>query len=184
MASYGDNPFAPRAGQPGATPQQPQQSNAPQQPSASFGGTLGGTGGGLGGMGGFGGAMQQTMAGPGAGPATTAGNGPDPVMDSSTATFMQDVIEASMQVPVIVDFWATWCGPCKLIAPILGELSVELAGKVKFANVDVDKAEPLARKFNIDSIPCLILFKDGKEVDRKIGALKKDALKAWLESKQ
>ena len=88
---------------------------------------------------------------------------------------------------VLIDFWANWCVSCKKMAPLLSELSVELSGKIKFSNVDLsdeapEKKNPLATQFNIDSLPCLILFKDGKELDRKVGALTKDELKAWLKN--
>ncbi len=99
------------------------------------------------------------------------------VTDSSFET----EVENSKGVTV-VDFGATWCGPCRMIAPILDELAVEMAGKVKIAKVDVDESQDVAARFGIRSIPCLILFKDGREAERVIGAQSKSQLKSWMES--
>ncbi len=82
----------------------------------------------------------------------------------------------------VVDFWASWCGPCRMLAPIFEELSKEVKG-VKFAKVDITESEEIAQKYGVMSIPTLIIFKNGKEVDRRMGALPKDLLKKWIESK-
>ncbi len=90
------------------------------------------------------------------------------ITNLSTATF-DEVVGASSE-PVLVDFWAEWCGPCKMIAPILQELAEEQAGKLRFAKLNVDEESELARRFQVMSIPTLIVFKDGQEVKRSVGA--------------
>jgi thioredoxin 1 len=84
--------------------------------------------------------------------------------------------------PVIVDFWAEWCGPCKMIAPSLDEISVEMAGKVKIAKLNIDENPELAAKFGVRSIPTLAMFKAGEVSDIKVGAAPKTALAAWISS--
>ena len=81
----------------------------------------------------------------------------------------------------IVDFWATWCGPCRMIAPILDQLSEEFAGRVKVTKLDVDANQKTAMRFQVRSIPTLLFFKDGKLVDQVIGAVPKPALAAKFE---
>ena len=81
----------------------------------------------------------------------------------------------------VVDFWATWCGPCRMIGPSLDELATELADKVKIVKVDVDEAPEVAARFGIRSIPCLVIFKDGQEADRIVGGQSKAQLKSWIE---
>ena len=76
----------------------------------------------------------------------------------------------------VVDFWATWCGPCRMIAPILDQLSVEYAGKVKVTKLDVDANQKTSMKYNVRSIPTLLFFKDGKLVDQVVGAVPKASL--------
>lgn len=78
----------------------------------------------------------------------------------------------------VVDFWATWCGPCRMVAPILDQLSEEYAGKVRVAKLDVDSNQKTSARFNVRSIPTLLFFKDGKLVDQVIGAVPKAALAA------
>lgn len=85
-------------------------------------------------------------------------------------------------VPVLVDFWAPWCGPCLMITPILVELAKEYAGKAKVGKVNVDDNLTLAQKFGIHSIPTLIFFKKGTEINRVIGAVSKDSLKKALDA--
>jgi len=92
--------------------------------------------------------------------------------------FKSDVIDASQ--PVVVDFWAEWCGPCKMIGPSLEEISNELAGKVKIAKLNIDENPELAAQFGVRSIPTLMIFKGGEVADMKVGALPKTALSHWI----
>ena len=94
-------------------------------------------------------------------------------------TFEQQVEKSS--IPVLVDFWADWCQPCKMIAPIVDELAEEYDGRIAFTKVDVDSEQNIAIKFGIRSIPTLLLFKDGNPVDQIVGAVPKAALKQRLE---
>jgi thioredoxin 1 len=84
--------------------------------------------------------------------------------------------------PVVVDFWAEWCGPCKMIAPSLEEIATELAGKVKVAKLNIDENPELAAQFGVRSIPTLAMFKGGEVADIKVGAAPKTALSAWISS--
>ncbi|MCI8594375.1 MAG: thioredoxin [Oscillospiraceae bacterium] len=84
--------------------------------------------------------------------------------------------------PALVDFWAGWCGPCKMVGPLIEQLADEYDGKAVVAKVDVDAEPGLAQRFGVMSIPTVVLFKDGAEVDRKVGALPKDAYSEWLDS--
>ena len=98
-------------------------------------------------------------------------SGPIAVTDDN---FVREVLEASG--PVLVDFWAAWCGPCRMIAPVVEELAEEYAGKVKVCKLDVDAARKTAAEFGIRSIPTLLIFKEGKVVDQVIGAVPKQQI--------
>lgn len=102
------------------------------------------------------------------------------IVNATDASFDQDVLFAKGLV--LVDFWAAWCGPCKMIAPILEELDKDLAGKAKIVKVNVDENPTPPTNFGVRSIPALMLFKDGKLVDTKVGVQPKTALMSWINS--
>jgi thioredoxin 1 len=104
----------------------------------------------------------------------------DHIVYTSDANFENDVLKSS--VPVLVDYWAEWCGPCKMIAPILDEIAGDYQGKLKIAKVNVDENQQVTQKYGIRSIPTLMMFKDGNVHAQKVGAMSKSQLAAFIET--
>ncbi|MBC7367493.1 MAG: thioredoxin [Undibacterium sp.] len=102
----------------------------------------------------------------------------DKIANLTTADFKSTVAAAT--TPLLVDFWAPWCGPCKAIAPILEELATEMDGQVKIAKVNIDDNDAIAAEYGIRAIPTMLLFKDGKVVEQIVGMMPKAALKTKL----
>ena len=100
-------------------------------------------------------------------------------LNVTETSFEKDVLQG--ETPVLVDFWAEWCGPCRMIGPALDEIAEELNGKVAIAKVNIDDEPGLATRFGIRSIPTMLIFKDGEVVSSKLGAAPKNALKGWIE---
>lgn len=102
------------------------------------------------------------------------------MLDVTTGTFEKEVLNSSL--PVLVDFWAPWCGPCRIVGPVLERLSKEYTNKLKFTKINVDDSQEIAAKHDVRGIPCMILFSRGSEVDRIIGAFPEDALRKKIDS--
>ena len=101
------------------------------------------------------------------------------IVHTTDASFESDVLQSD--IPALVDFWAAWCGPCKMIAPLLDELSTEYAGRIKVCKVDVDSNPETAAKFNVRGIPTLLVFKNGAVEATKVGALSKYQLVEFVD---
>ena len=102
------------------------------------------------------------------------------IVNVTDASFEEDVLKA--EGPVLVDYWAEWCGPCKMIAPVLDEISKDYAGKLKICKLNIDENEATAPKYGVRGIPTLMLFKNGSVEATKVGALSKSQLTAFLDS--
>jgi len=102
------------------------------------------------------------------------------IKDVTTATFMADVIEASKEVPVIVDFWAPWCGPCKTLGPSIEKVVKEAKGKVKLVKIDVDQNQEIAAQMRVQSIPAVFAFVDGRPVDGFMGAIPESQIRQFV----
>jgi len=103
------------------------------------------------------------------------------VLDVTAATFEKNVVEASKQVPVIVDFWAPWCAPCRALGPVLEQIATEYAGRFRLAKVNSDENLEISRQFNVRSIPDVRAFRDGRQVDQFMGALPERQVRAFIE---
>ena len=104
----------------------------------------------------------------------------DNLVHVTDASFESDVLQS--EVPALIDFWAAWCGPCKMIAPLLEELSNEYAGRIKVCKIDVDSNPQTAAKYNVRGIPTLLVFKNGSIEATKVGALSKSQLVEFVDS--
>jgi putative thioredoxin len=124
--------------------------------------------------------MDQLIGGaPGAG--TAGANAADLIKDSNQQAFAQDVIDASMQVPVIVDFWAPWCGPCKQLGPLIEKVVTEAKGAVRLVKINVDESQALAGQLRIQSIPAVYAFFQGRPVDGFVGAQPESQLRQFVQ---
>jgi putative thioredoxin len=124
--------------------------------------------------------MEQLLKTPPAGPPAGAPSAGPVIKDGTTDSFLVDVIEASNQVPVIVDFWATWCGPCKQLGPALEKAVREAKGAVRLVKIDVDHNQELAAQMRVQSIPAVYAFDKGRPVDGFVGALAESQIKAFV----
>ncbi len=110
-----------------------------------------------------------------------AAQAPSPIKDTTEATFMADVVDASMEVPVIVDFWAPWCGPCKTLGPALEKAVIETKGKVRMVKIDVDQNQRIAAQMRVQSIPAVFAFFKGQPIDGFMGAQSPAQIKAFID---
>lgn len=101
------------------------------------------------------------------------------ILDVNDEIFEQEVVNSNL--PTVVDFWATWCGPCRKLSPVLEEISNNYEGKVKFTKVNVEQSKDTAKKYSISGIPCLLVFKDGEPVERMVGLMPKSTIISNIE---
>ena len=104
-------------------------------------------------------------------------------MEINDSNFQEEVIEASENMPVLVDFWASWCGPCKMLKPIIEKLSQEYKDKVKIVALNVEENQEKAGEYGIMSIPNVKLFKKGEVVDEFLGLMPEEAVKSWIDER-
>ena len=100
------------------------------------------------------------------------------INEITSSVFKSEVLESN--IPVVVDFWAPWCGPCRMVAPVLEEISQKMNGKIKFVKLNTDENQKTAMDYQIMAIPSLLIFKDGQEVDRVVGFVPQEQLEADL----
>ena len=100
------------------------------------------------------------------------------VISLNEKNFEEEVLKAAK--PVLIDFWASWCGPCRMMSPVIDKIAEEMGEKVKVCKINIDEEQNLAVKYNVMSIPTFIVLKDGKEVDRSVGVQSKDEIKGML----
>lgn len=132
--------------------------------------------------------MSEILGGPGA--AAPSGSSGDSgggganglIKDTTTQTFAADVLDASMETPVIVDFWAPWCGPCKQLTPVLEKVVTQAAGKVRLVKMNIDEHPEVAQQLRVQSIPAVFAFKNGQPVDGFMGALPESQVKRFVEA--
>ncbi|MEA2247008.1 MAG: thioredoxin 2 [Solirubrobacteraceae bacterium] len=100
------------------------------------------------------------------------------VVDSDAEGFDRDI---NATLPVLVDFWAPWCGPCRMVSPVVERLATELAGRLKVVKLNVDEAPEISARYQVQGIPLLVLHRDGREIDRLVGAVGEPQLRGWLD---